>query len=82
MVSVKRNNVKLLVALIGGTGVLTMGALSVAIGQQQVAPAVVLSSGNSTAAGPTSATTTPLMAVPLIKGPAALPTEEQGPAAP
>ena len=82
MVSVKRNNVKLLVALIGGSGVLTMGALSVAIGQQQVAPAVVVSSRNSTATGPTSATTTPLMAVPLIKGPAALPTEEQGPAAP
>jgi|KBSMisStandDraft_5_1062788.scaffolds.fasta_scaffold147782_1 hypothetical protein len=76
------NNARLLVAVIGASGVVAIGALSVAIGQQQAEPAVMVSSANSTAAGPTSATTTPMMAVPLIKGPAPLPTEEQGPAAP
>ncbi len=82
MSSPKRNNVRLLAAVIGASGVVAIGALSVAIDQQQAGPAVLVSSGNSTAAGPTSATTTPMMAVPLIRGPAALPTEEQGPAAP
>jgi hypothetical protein len=78
----KRNRATSLAVVIGASGVVAIGALSVAIGQQQAGPAVVVSSGNSTAAGPTSATTTPLMAVPLIKGPAPLPTEEQAPAAP
>jgi hypothetical protein len=78
----KRNNGRPLVAVIGASGAVAIGALSVAIGQQQAGPAVVVSSGNSTASGPTSATTTPMMAVPLIKGPAPLPTEEQVPAAP
>jgi len=76
------NNARLLVAVIGASGVAAIGALSVAIDQQQAEPAVMVSSANSTAAGPTSPTTTAMMAVPLIKGPAPLPTEEQGPAAP
>ena len=83
MRSPKRNNAKLLVAVIGASGVVAVGAMSVAIGQQQQAgPALLVSSGKSTAAGPTSGTTTPLMAVPLITGPAPLPVEEQAPAAP
>jgi len=76
------NNARLLVAVIGASSVAAIGALSVAIDQQQAEPAVMVSSANSTAAGPTSPTTTAMMAVPLIKGPAPLPTEEQGPAAP
>jgi len=75
-------NARLLVAVIGASSVAAIGALSVAIDQQQAEPAVMVSSANSTAAGPTSPTTTAMMAVPLIKGPAPLPTEEQGPAAP
>ena len=75
-------NARLLVAVIGASSVAAIGALSVAIDQQQAEPAVMVSSANSTAAGPTSPTTTAMMAVPLIKGPAQLPTEEQGPAAP
>ncbi len=82
MRSPKRNNARLLVAVIGASGVVAIGALSVAIGQQPAGPAAVVSSGKSTAAGPTSTTTTAMMAVPLMKGPAPLPTEEQGPAAP
>ena len=35
MDSPKRTNVKLLVAVIGGSGVIAMGALSVAIAQEQ-----------------------------------------------
>jgi hypothetical protein len=78
----KRNNARLQVAVMGASGAVAIGALSVAIGQQQAGAAVVVSSGNSTASGPTSATTTPMMAVPLINGPAPFPTEEQAPAAP
>ena len=38
MDSSSRNNVKLLAAVIGGSAVVTMGALSMAIGQQQAEP--------------------------------------------
>ena len=40
MRSPKRNNVRLLVAVIGASGVVAIGALSVAIDQQQAGPAV------------------------------------------
>jgi uncharacterized membrane protein YkgB len=83
----KRNNVKLLVAVIGGSGVIAMGALSVAIAQEQAGQESAAKSTTMTI-GSTSTETTPqlveatTMAAPALRGPAALPTEEQGPAAP
>ncbi len=87
MVSAKRNNVKLLVALIGGSGVIAMGALFVAIAQEQAGQESAAKSTTMTI-GSTSTETTPptveatTMAAPAMRGPAALPAEEQGPAAP
>jgi hypothetical protein len=87
MESSKRNNVKLLAAVIGGSGVIAMGALSVAIAQEQAGQESAAKSTTMTI-GSTSTETMPAsveattMAAPTIKGPAALPTEEQGPAAP
>lgn len=86
MVTAKRNNAKLLVALIGGSGVIAMGALSMAFGQEQDQQSVAKSSSMNI--GSTTTETTPplveatTMAAPALKGPAALPAEEQGPAAP
>jgi hypothetical protein len=87
MVSAKRNNTKLLVALIGGSGVIAMGALSAAFGQEQTGEESVAKSSSMNVGSTTTVTTPPLveattMAAPALKGPAALPTEEQGPAAP
>ena len=87
MESPKRSNVKLLVAVIGGSGVIAMGALSVAIAQEQVGQESAAKSTTMTV-GSTSTETTPAtveattMAAPAMKGPAPLPAEEQGPAAP
>jgi hypothetical protein len=78
----KHNNAKLLVAVIAASGLVTVGALTVAIGQQRAASATLVSSGSSTASGPSSTTSTGVMAVPLITLGNTLPTEEQGPAAP
>jgi len=83
----KRNNVKLLAAVIGGSGVIGMGALSVAVIQEHAGEDSAAKSTTMTI-GSTSTETTPptveatTMAAPALKGPAALPTEEQGPAAP
>jgi hypothetical protein len=85
--SAKRNNVKLLAAVIGGSGVIAVGAMSAAIAQEQAAPESVAKSATLTG-GSTSTETTPAaveattLAVPALRGPAALPPEEQGPAAP
>ncbi|MDT5210279.1 MAG: hypothetical protein QOF67_2694 [Mycobacterium sp.] len=86
MVSAKRKNVKMLVALIGGSGVLAMGALSAAFGQEQ-ASQVSVAKASMNIGSTTTETTPPLvevttMAAPALKGPAPLPAEEQGPAAP
>jgi hypothetical protein len=87
MDSDKRNNVKLLAAMIGGSGVIAMGALAVAVAQEQPGQQSVAKSTSMTV-GSTSTETTPstveatTMAAPALRGPAALPTEEQGPAAP
>ena len=87
MNSVKRNNVKLLAAVIGGSGVIAMGAMSVAIAQNQAGQDSAAKSTTMTI-GSTSTETTPptveatTMAAPALRGPAALPAEEQGPAAP
>jgi hypothetical protein len=87
MVSAKPYNVKLLVALIGGSGVIAVGALSMAFGQEQAGQVSVAKSSGMNI-GSTSTETTPAlvpattMAQPAMKGPAPLPTEEQAPAAP
>jgi hypothetical protein len=87
MDSPKRNNVKLLAAVIGGSAVMAVGALSVAVAQEQAGQESAAKSTTMTI-GSTSTETTPAtveattMAAPTLKGPAALPTEEQGPAAP
>jgi hypothetical protein len=82
----QRNNVKLLVAVIGG-GVIAMGALSVAIGHEQAGPESVAKSSSMNIGSTTTETTPPLveattMAAPAMRGPAPLPAEEQSPAAP
>jgi hypothetical protein len=87
MVSAKRKNVKQLVALIGGSGIVAMGALSVAFGQEQAGQESVAKSSSMTVGSTTTETTPPLveattLAAPALKGPAPLPAEEQGPAAP
>ena len=87
MVSAKRNNTKLLVALIGGSGVIAMGALSTAFGQEQTGQESVAKSSSMNVGSTTTVTTPPLveattMAAPAMRGPAALPAEEQSPAAP
>jgi hypothetical protein len=86
MVSAKRNNMKLLVAVVGG-GVIAMGALFAAIGQEQTGQESVAKSSNMNVGSTTTVTTPPLveattMAAPAMKGPAPLPAEEQSPAAP
>jgi hypothetical protein len=87
MNSPKRNNVKLFAAVIGGCGVIAAGAVSVADAQEHAGQAFVAKSSSMTVAA-TSTETTPApveattMAVPAMRGPAALPAEEQGPAAP
>jgi hypothetical protein len=87
MNSLKRNNVKLLAAVIGGSGVIAIGAMSVAIAQEQAgqesaakSTTMTIGSTSTEATPPTVEATT--MAAPALRGPAALPTEEQGPAAP
>jgi hypothetical protein len=87
MVSTKRNNVKRLVAVIGGSGVIAMGALTAAMGQEQGGQESVAKSSSMNVGSTTTETTPPLVeattiAAPAMRGPAALPAEEQGPAAP
>ena len=87
MDSVERNNVKLLAAVIGGSGVIAVGALSVAIAQEQAGQESAAKSTTMTIGSTSTETTPPLveattMAAPAMKGPAPLPVEEQGPAAP
>ena len=77
----KKNELKLL-AVIGGSVVVMLGVLGVALGQEQASPGSVASSGMSTggtvtASHPPTAPKT-AMATPRIKGPAPLPPEEQG----
>jgi hypothetical protein len=77
----KRNEVKLL-AVVATSAVVTAGVLGVAAGQERAGAGSVASSGMST--GVTVTATTPptepanAVAVPGIKGPAPLPSEEQG----
>jgi hypothetical protein len=87
MNSLKRNNVKLLAAVIGGSGVIAMGAMSVAIAQEQAGQESAAKSTTMTIGSTSTETTPPMveattMAAPALRGPAPLPAEEQGPAAP
>ena len=73
MNSRNRNNVKLLAAVIGGSAVVTMGALTMSVHQQQAGPDNVAAKG-MTLGATTSQTVAPAtveatsMAVPAIKG--------------
>lgn len=76
------SNVKRFSAVIGGSAVVALGALGIAIGQEHGVDAVA-KSGQMTV-GATSTETTPStlsakgeVAKPTIKGPAPLPSEEQ-----
>jgi hypothetical protein len=77
-----RKNVKMLSAVIGGSAIVAMGALSMAIGQEQAGPDAIAKS-TTMSVGATSTETTPptveatSMAVPTIKGPAPLPSEQK-----
>jgi hypothetical protein len=77
----RRKTAKLLAAVIGGSAVVTMGALTMAIHQQPGAPDNVavgqMTMGpTSTAAGKPATVEATSVAVPSIKGPAPLPPEE------
>jgi hypothetical protein len=67
----KRTNVKMLAAVIGGSAVVAMGALTIAISQEQVTPATVASSGMSIGATTTQETPPAVpettIAVPTVK---------------
>lgn len=81
MSTTRANKVKLLGAVVGGSAVVTMGALAMSI-HQQPAPSQNLAVGQMTMAATTTASgkddtvEATSMAVPAIKGPAPLPTEE------
>jgi hypothetical protein len=86
MDSPRRDNVKVLAAVIGGSALIAMSAVS-AIVLHEAGPASAAKSTTMTV-GSTSIETTPsaveatTMAAPAVKGPAPLPSEEAGPAAP
>lgn len=82
MDSNNQSKVKLLAAVIGGSAVVTMGALAMSIHQQptgteNVAVGQMTMAATTTAAGKDDTVEATSMAVPVIKGPAPLPTEEQ-----
>jgi hypothetical protein len=75
--------VKLLAAVIGGSAVVALGGLTMASGQAPAATPAVAKSSTMTIGSSATTTTTPptapavSMAVPTIKGPAPLPSEEK-----
>ena len=75
-----RKTAKLLAAVIGGSAVVTMGALTMAIHQQPAAPANVavgqMTMGPTSTEGKPATVEATSMAVPSMKGPAPLPPEE------
>ena len=82
MNSNKQKTAKLLAAVIGGSAVVTMGALAVSIQQQpsaatNVAVGQMTMAATTTASGKADTVEATSMAVPVIKGPAKLPAEEQ-----
>lgn len=82
MDSSRTGKAKMLAAVIGGSAVVTMGALAVSIhqqpeGAQSVAVGKMTIAATSTASGKDDTVEATSMAVPVIKGPAPLPAEEQ-----
>jgi hypothetical protein len=76
-------NPKMLAAILGGSAVVTLGALSVGMVEGQTAPAWASGTPQMTLGATSTDTTAPAApavaeASPSIKGPAPLPTEEQG----
>lgn len=71
MSETRRTNVKMLAAVIGGSAVVAMGALTMAITHEQAGPATVTSSGMTMGATSTQetppATPATTFAVPLVK---------------
>jgi len=81
MSTTKANKVKLLGAVIGGSAVVTMGALAMSVHQQpaasqNLAVGQMTMAATTTASGKVDTVEATSMAVPAIKGPAPLPTEE------
>jgi hypothetical protein len=82
MNSMNRNKVKLLAAVTGGSAMVTMGALTMSLHQQPSGTENVAAVGKMTVAATTTVSgkadtvEATSMAVPTIKGPAPLPTEE------
>jgi hypothetical protein len=72
-------NIKLLSAVIGGSAIVAMGALSFVFDQQPAGPGSVAAPDMTL--GQTTTATTPTgavsMAVPTVRGPAPLPSEVQ-----
>jgi hypothetical protein len=77
-----RRNLKLLSAVIGGSAVVAMGALQMTVAEGQAGSDTVAKSSRMTV-GSTFTQTTPSnaeatsMAVPAMKGPAPLPSEQK-----
>jgi hypothetical protein len=69
--AIRRTNVKMLAAVIGGSAVVAMGALTMAITQEQATPATITGSGMSTGATTTQETAPAApettLAVPAVK---------------
>jgi len=78
MDSLKRGNVRLFAVLIGGSA--AVGALSVV--QEAVAKSSSMTVGSTSTETTPSTVEATTMAAPAMRGPAAPPAEEQGPAAP
>jgi hypothetical protein len=82
MSKAKRTKVKLLGAVIGGSAVVTMGTLAMSIHQQpapsqNLAVGVMTMAQTTTASGKDDTVEATSMAVPVLKGPAPLPTEQK-----
>ena len=78
----KRKNMTLIAAIVGGSGVVSLGGLGIAA--QRELPTPDIAAGSSVNAVTTTPSTVPpiISAEPLMKGPAPLPAEEVKPAAP
>jgi hypothetical protein len=82
MNSKTRNTAKLLAGVIGGSALVTMGAVTMSMHEQQAGPQPVATgrmtlAATSTEAGKDDTVEATSVAVPVIKGPAALPAEEK-----
>ena len=83
MTTRSKRNVKCLSAVIGGSAVVALGALSMALVHEQAGPTADAAGSKMTVGETSTETTAPgtpviSMAVPAIKGPAPLPSEDQG----